>query len=138
MNKQNSRYWAENNPRDLHQRPLHSPRVTVRCAVSRLGVVGPYFSEEGRETVTVTSNRYCEMLENILRPRLQESDDSEDFWFQQDGTTAHTVFRLLESLREMFPSQLVSLRGDIGWPAPSLDLTPCDFFFLWGYLKAEV
>jgi len=37
----------------------------------------------------------------------------------------------------MFPSRLVSLRGDIGWPARSPDLTPCDFF-LWGYLKAEV
>jgi len=25
VKKQNFRYWAENNPRDLHQRPLHSP-----------------------------------------------------------------------------------------------------------------
>ena len=32
---------------------------------------------------------------------------------------------------------LISLRGDIGWPAWSPDLTPCDFF-LWGYLKAKV
>jgi len=32
---------------------------------------------------------------------------------------------------------LISLRGDIGWPARSRDLTPCDFF-LWGYLKAKV
>jgi len=29
------------------------------------------------------------------------------------------------------------LRGDIGWPPCSPDLTPCDFF-LWGYLKAKV
>ena len=74
VNKQNFRYWAENNPRDLNQRPLHSPRITVWCAVSRLGVVGPYFFEEGGENVTVTSNRYCEMLENFLRPRLEEFD----------------------------------------------------------------
>ena len=71
----------------------------------RLGVVGPYFFEEGGETVTGTSNRYCEMLENFLRPRLAEFDDSEDFWFQ------------LGILREMFPSRLISLRDDIGWPA---------------------
>ena len=32
---------------------------------------------------------------------------------------------------------LISLRGDIGWPARSPDLTPCDFF-LWGYAKAKV
>jgi len=82
VNKQNFRYWAENDPRDLHQRPLHSPRVTVWCAVSHLDVVGPYFFEEGGETMTVTSNRYCEMFENFLWPRLEEFDDSEDFWFQ--------------------------------------------------------
>jgi hypothetical protein len=53
-------YWAENNPRNLNQRPLHSPQVTVWCAVSHFGVVGPYFLEEGGETVSVNSNRYCE------------------------------------------------------------------------------
>ena len=35
-------------------------------------------------------------------------------------------------LREMFSS-----RGDIGWPARSPDLNPCDFF-LWGYLMSKV
>jgi len=72
--------------------------------VSRLGVVGPYFFEEGGETVTVTSNWYCEMLENFLRPRLEEFDGSGDFWFQQDGATAHTARRSLGILREIFPS----------------------------------
>jgi len=33
-------------------------------------------------------------------------------------------------LREMFPGRLISLRGDVGWPARSPDLSPCDFF-LW-------
>ena len=46
VNKQNCRYWAENNPRELHQRPLHSPKVTVWYAVSKFGVIGPYFFEE--------------------------------------------------------------------------------------------
>ena len=51
----------------------------VWCTVSRLGVVGPFLFEEDGETVTVTSNRYCEMLENFLRLRLEEFDDSESF-----------------------------------------------------------
>ena len=105
--------------------------------MSRLGVVGPYFYEEGGETVTVTFNRHCEMLENFLRSRLEEFDDSEGFWFQQGGATADTARRSLGILREMFPSRLISLRCGIEWPARSPDLTPCDFF-LWGYLKAEV
>jgi hypothetical protein len=40
-------------------------------------------------------------------------------------------------LREMFPGKLFSLRGDVGWPAHSPDLAPCDFF-LWDYLKSKV
>ena len=40
-------------------------------------------------------------------------------------------------LREMCPGPLISLRGGVGWPAWSPDLSPCDFF-LWGYLKEKV
>ena len=58
-------------------------------------------------------------------------------WFQQDGATAHTFRGSLSLLREIFPGHVISLRGDIGWPPHSIDLTPCDFF-LWGYVKAKV
>jgi len=34
VNKQNVRYWAAENPQTIHQRPLHSPKVTVWCALS--------------------------------------------------------------------------------------------------------
>lgn len=43
----------------------------------------------------------------------------------------------LAVLRQMFPGRLVSLMGDLGWPARSPDLSMCDFFF-WGYLKDKV
>ena len=43
----------------------------------------------------------------------------------------------MNCLRQMFPGRLISLRGDVNWPARSPDLTPCDFF-LWGYLKSKV
>lgn len=33
-NKQNFRYWVDSNPQQLHHRPVHSPRVTVRCRVA--------------------------------------------------------------------------------------------------------
>ena len=88
---------------------------------------GPYFFEEKGVTVTVTSDRYYDMLQNFLPPKVDELE--EDVWFQQDGVTAHTSLRSLSILREMFPGHLISLRGDIGWPARSPDLTPCDFFF---------
>ena len=40
-------------------------------------------------------------------------------------------------LKEHFPERLISIRGDLEWPARSPDLTPCDFF-LWGFLKSRV
>ena len=40
-------------------------------------------------------------------------------------------------LGEHFPERLISLRGDLPWPARSPDLTPYDYF-LWGYLKSIV
>lgn len=139
VNKQNFRYWAEGNPRELHQRPLHSPHVTVWCGVAEFGVWGPYFFEEDGQAVTVNSNRYCHMLETFLRPKFNQfiEDHEGEVWFQQDGATAHTARRSREILRELFPGRLLSLHGDIAWPPRSPDLTPCDYF-LWGYLKAQV
>ena len=46
VNKQNFRYWATENLQEIHQRPLHTPYVTVWCAFAEFGVLGPYFFEE--------------------------------------------------------------------------------------------
>jgi hypothetical protein len=89
----------------------------------------------------VNSNRYCDILENFLRPKIVEygkEHNLEDFWFQQDGATAHTTSRPRAVLKEVFPGRVVSLHEAVPWPLRSPDLSPCDFFFLWGYLKAEV
>lgn len=66
VNKQNMRYWADTNPRELHQKPLHSPKVTVWCAISSAGIIGPWFFEENEVTVTVNSDRYVNMLQNFF------------------------------------------------------------------------
>jgi hypothetical protein len=47
----------------------------------------------------------------------------------------HLVVR--SELSEKCFLDMLSLRGDIGWPSCSPDLTPCDFF-LWACLKAQV
>jgi hypothetical protein len=41
VNKQNFHYWSATNPTELHERPLHSSKVTVWCAISSLGIIGP-------------------------------------------------------------------------------------------------
>ena len=64
VNKQNFRYWAAANPHQLHERPLHSAKITVWCVISSSGIIGPYFVEDDNDrAVTVTSERYVHMLE---------------------------------------------------------------------------
>ncbi|GJQ78403.1 hypothetical protein Trydic_g22228 [Trypoxylus dichotomus] len=58
VNKQNMGYWANINFGQMDQRPLYSPKVTMWCAISP--------AEENGVMVTVTSNRYVEMLEEIF------------------------------------------------------------------------
>lgn len=139
VNRQNLRYWSSENPRLVHEKPLHSDRVTVWCATTPHGIIGPYFYEnENGETVTVNAERYCQMLNTFLRPELRRLQlDLENVFFQQDGATAHTARVSMQVLRGMFPERLISRFGDIPWPPRSPDLSTCDFF-LWGYLKERV
>lgn len=138
VNKQNCRYWAAEQPQQMHEQTLHSAKVTVWCSVAAFGILGPYFFEEDGRTVTVTSQRYLEMLQNFLPAELQRLGvQNNDLWFQQDGATSHTARICMAALRSMFPGRLVSRHGDFNWPPRSPDLTIPDFF-LWGYLKARV
>ena len=64
------------------------------------------------------------MLDNFFEPQLEElmeETDMGDIWFQQDGATVHTARVSMTKLRQMFPTQLVSLRGDVSWTARSQD-----------------
>ncbi|KAI5695648.1 hypothetical protein M8J75_001353 [Diaphorina citri] len=63
VNRQNFRYWGAENPRELHEKPLHSPRVTVWCAVGKNTVIGPYFFEE--------NGRHLTMLNEFFIPQLR-------------------------------------------------------------------
>lgn len=138
VNKQNFRFWSDVNPRELHQQPLHSKKVTVWCAMSSLGIIGPYFFEDGQgNAVTVTSQRYAEMLDNFFTPQLGQYEVNDEMFFQQDGATSHTARVSMHIVNQLFPNRVISRNGDIAWPSRSPDLTACDFF-LWGYLKSKV
>lgn len=139
VNKQNCRFWSETNPRRLHERPLHSPKLVVWAGITSTGIIGPYFFEDERgHAMTVRANNYCNMLADFLVPALQElQGNTSRMWFQQDGATCHTARVSIELLKNVFPGKLISKRGDIEWPPRSPDLSPCDYF-LWGYLKSVV
>jgi hypothetical protein len=128
VNKQECSYWAPKNRHELHQRPLHSAKVTVWCAVSCYGSIGPYFFgiEEGC-TVSVDAERCKVMSEIFLRIELHPHQQFL-LWFQQDGATVHTLEISMQVLRTMFPGT---------WPARSPDIAVQNYF-LWGYVKNKV
>ena len=109
--------------------------MTVWCAVSSHGVIGPYFFEnEERVTMTVTKDRYVEMPQSFVAPALNNFSQLHEAWFQQDGATSHTARQSMAAVRELFGNRVISRFSDISWPPRSPDLSICDFF-LWGYLK---
>lgn len=137
VNKQNYRFWGTENPRVMHEKPLHPQKVTAWCAVHGGGVIGPYFFEDAAgHTTTVDGARYRDMLTGFFLPKLNELG-LEDMWFQQDGATAHSARTTTDILKAAFPGRLISRFGDLDWPARSPDLTVPDFF-LWGFLKSRV
>ena len=93
--------------------------------------IGPWFFEENEHAISVNSDRYIRMIQEFFLLILAEMNVG-DVWFQQNGTTAHTARVSMNVLRQHFPWRLISLRGDLLWPARSPD------FFLWGYLKSQV
>lgn len=98
-------------------------------------IIGPYFFENERgEAVTVTGARYRPMLQNFLRPAVQNYPQ---LWFQQDGATAHTARETMAILQDIFGDLIISRRSAFSWPSRSPDLSSPDSF-LWGYLKERV
>lgn len=137
VNKQNCRIWASENPREIHERPLHPVKVTAWCGIASSRIIGPYFFEDvDGNTVTLNGNRYRQMLQEYFFHEVEDMN-TENIWFQQDGATAHTARETMDMLRMNFPQRVISRFDDVPWPPRSIDLSPLDIF-LWGYLKGKV
>ena len=138
VNKQNHRFWATENPHFAISKSLHPARVTVWCAMSSLGIIGPVFLEQN-----VTGSTYRKMLEDKFIPKIQEFGETQNFWFMQDGARPHRTAEVFGCLFQYFGQNVIGLDflgfsgGGVEWPPYSPDLNPCDFF-LWGYLKDRI
>jgi hypothetical protein len=128
-NIQNDRSWAENQPNEIVERPLHDDKVLVWAAFSANHLYGPYFFEE-----TVGWRNYLDMLIYYFWPMYKRSSGQTRFYFQQDGAPPHRKKEVQAYLKSKFGDRF--LDSSI-WPPRSPDLNPCDYS-LWGYLKSKV
>lgn len=138
VNSKNNIFWGSEKPNEVVSKPLHSKKVTVWCAVSHRGIIGPFFFEENGVTTTINSDRYIVILEMFLEElkRLYPNTWTK-MWFQQDGASPHAANKSLEWVKEHFKSRVISRKCEIEWPPYSPDLSPPDFF-LWGYIKDKI
>ncbi|KAJ4425791.1 hypothetical protein ANN_27416 [Periplaneta americana] len=67
------------NPKAIVPRDLHPIRCTVWCGVTSERIIGPYFFEEKGAVVTVTGERYRNMIRDFLRPAVA---NNAAHWFQ--------------------------------------------------------
>lgn len=72
VNSHNAIHWGSVKPTEVVQKPLHPLKVTVWCAMSSAGIIGPYFYEENGTTATVNGRRYLELLQNKFYLDLTE------------------------------------------------------------------
>ncbi len=91
MNQQNCRFQATTNPNIRHKKPLHYPYITVWMAVASCEIIGLNFFEENNKLGCVNTERYVNMIENFVIPKLKNMKKFSSLWFQQDGATPHTT-----------------------------------------------
>ena len=64
VNSKNWVFWGAQNLHSVAQRPLHSKKCTAWIAMSKHGIIGPFFFEDERgNVVTVTKERYVKIIE---------------------------------------------------------------------------
>ncbi|GFU46119.1 putative transposable element [Trichonephila clavipes] len=113
----------------------HPEKLTVWCALWAGGIL--LQNDEGHN-VTVNGDRYTAMITNFFIPELNNLDVQE-LWFQQDLAQHVTqLIATIDLLKDMFGDRLISRFGPVNWPPRCCDLTPLDYFFLWGYVKSLV
>ncbi|KAL4085280.1 hypothetical protein QTP88_027139 [Uroleucon formosanum] len=135
LNKQNHRYWDDQNPHWTFETNNQSMWGTnVWCGLINGKLLGPYFYDG-----TLNGRRYHDFLLNELPNMLDDLplDIRANLIFQQDGAPAHNANIVRNQLNEYFPNRWLGTYGAVQWPPRSPDLTPLDYF-LWSHLKTVV
>ena len=85
----NNIFWCSTPPEHCLQRPLHSVKCTACVAISKHGIIGPFWFEDDNErSVTINTERYVQVLGKFWTALGRRSGVVRVLqWFQQDGAT---------------------------------------------------
>jgi len=100
VNWWNCVYWGPENPHKIVTQELNLPGFTCWAGIWSGGIVGPHFFDG-----TVTDDRYREMLEEAVLPKLQHAPHfaHRQIVFQQDGAPPHWSLSVRNLLNKHFP-----------------------------------
>ena len=122
----NNIFRSSTPPEQCLQRPLHSVKCTAWDAISKHGIIGPFWFEEGNErSVTINTERHVQVLGKFWTALGRQRGVVRILqWFQQDGATPHTSNKSLTWLQQFCSDGLISRRCDPEWSPHSPDLNP--------------
>jgi len=139
VNSKNNIFWGCTPPEHCLQRPLHSVKCTTWVAISKHGIIEPFwFKDDNEQSVTLNTEQYFQVLGKFWTALGQRRGVVRVLqWFQQDVATPHTSNESLSWLQQCFPDRLINRRCDLQWLPHSPDLNPPNFY-MWPYLKDRV
>ena len=122
VNKQNCRFWSEDQPDELQKLPVHPEKVTVWCNLWAGGIIRPYlFKDAANRNVIVNDDHHREMISNFFLPKMQQLA-----WQLVSTRRYHTARITRDLLRGKFAELFISREGPVNCPSRSCDLWPLD------------
>ena len=118
-------FWGSTPLEDCPQQPLHSIKCTAWVAISKHGIIRPYWFEDENEWSLM-------VLLSVLHSKCYRRLGQRRGWSMVSAWLCyHSHFKL--NLQ-----WLISWRCEIKWVPHLPDLNLPDFLYLWGYLKDNV
>jgi len=89
MNSKNNIFWGRTPPERCLQKPLHSMKCTAWVAISKHGIIEPFWFEDNNErSVTINTKQYVQVLGRFWTELGRRRGVVRVLqWFQQDGAT---------------------------------------------------
>ena len=115
VNSKNNIFWRSTPPEHCLQRPIHSVKCTAWVAISKYGIIGPFWCEDHNERfVAINTERYVQAFSKFwtaLGPRRGVVRVLQ--LFQQDGPTRPLLKRIIGIATAAF-----------SWPTDQLQVWP--------------